>query len=172
MRLSNILRKRRNAKTRTCSRRLGLEPLEQRRVMAVSLVLEGTVLNITGDDRNDTVEFVEMRSNPNLPFADLLQVSWVDDQGARDNGYFAAPALTRIVFHGNGGIDTLKNVDNPTGAPTFANPWFTPDIPFLISMLPSIEAHGGSGNDFLYGGLNRLSLARTEVIHGAQKLRP
>jgi Ca2+-binding RTX toxin-like protein len=123
--------------------------------MSVSFNLSGTVLNITGDAANDTVQLLEMRSNPNSNVADLLQVAWSDNLGFSDSsGSYLTAALTKIVFNGNGGNDVFKNRFNPTGAPTFPNPWNQRVIPVLFSTLPAIEAHGGSGNDILYGGPN------------------
>lgn len=152
MRLAGIFGKRRIEKTPRRRRCLALEPLEHRKMMSVTLQLSGSVLSITGDARNDTVELLEMRTNAASPVADLLQVVWKDDLGKSGAGAYMAPALTKIVFSGNGGNDVLKNVFNPGGAPTFANPWYTPSVPYLISMLPSFDAHGGAGHDILFGG--------------------
>jgi hypothetical protein len=116
--------------------------------MSVKFVLSEAVLNITGTDADDKVELHEMRSNPASPVADLLQFSWKDNQGKSGKWGCKAAALSKIVFQGNGGDDVLRNVSNPTGSPTFA----APGVRKVISMLPSIEAHGGAGDDTLYGG--------------------
>lgn len=152
MRAASIFGSRRSKRSLRSRRVLRLEPLERREVMSVSLALSGSVLNIVGDARNDTVELYELPSSPTYPVADLLLVAWKDDLGNGGSGAFAAAGLTKIVFQGNAGNDVLKNVYNPGGAPTFVNPYYSPSVPMLTSLLPAIEAHGGAGNDVLYGG--------------------
>lgn len=157
MRLPSIFRKGRPAKRAISHRRLMLEPLEDRRVMAVSLGLSGTVLNITGDDANDTVTFYELPTPVNQVWAQAnsLVVGWQDDQGKSGGASFWAPMLTKIVFNGNGGSDVLQNATNPSGLAVFAFNW-----PMVISFLPPIEAHGGAGKDTLYGG------PKGDALHG------
>ena len=162
MTFSNLFRGASSRSPRKCSskrrgasakagRRPALEPLEDRRLMTVTLAQTGSILNITGDVRNDIVDLYELRTT-NSPHADLLQVVWRDNGGHGGVGQYAASALTKIVFHGGAGDDALRNVFNPSGAPVFTNPAYTPGVPVLVSMLPVIEAYGGTGNDILFGG--------------------
>jgi hypothetical protein len=98
---------------------------------------------------NDTVRLLELRSNPYVQTADLLQVIWQDNLGKSGSATYGTSALSKIVFNGKGGDDQLLNMFNPAGAPVFYHPAYGT---LVYSMLPTIEAHGGPGNDTLYGG--------------------
>jgi Ca2+-binding RTX toxin-like protein len=161
MDLWNIFTKRRKHSAKQ-TRRLALEPLEDRFQMAVTLELAGSVLYITGDGQNDTVSVYEKASQSYSDVADGLQVYWRDDRGQSSSQTYNTASLTKVVFRGNGGNDTFKNVTNPDGLPLFKIPspqkstTLSKVVPTrtLQSILPVIEAYGGPGNDELWGGPN------------------
>jgi len=72
-------------------------------------------LNITGNARHDSVSLYEMASDSVTSVADKLRGSWTDDLGQKGSQTYNTASLTKIVFRGNGGNDTFKNVSNPQG---------------------------------------------------------
>jgi Ca2+-binding RTX toxin-like protein len=136
-----------------------LESLEDRAVPAVTTQLVGTTLYITGDARNDTVNLYEYAMLPGYYGTSHLIVSWKDDLGKSGGGNFLLPALSKIVFNGNGGNDKLLNVTNPDGQAMVVNPYvgiqppqLRPMFTVVPSMMPKVEAYGGDGNDTLRPG--------------------
>ncbi len=153
-------------KRRACSRKqprkLRMEPLEQRALMAVTLSLSGSILSVIGDARHDIVELYETPSSTPRSFdsvvADSLQVSWRDDLGRSGSQTYDTASLTKIVFRGKQGNDVFKNVNNPNGLTVFT---VAPSgEQEFQSILPVIEAYGGAGNDQIWGG------PKADLLHG------
>jgi Ca2+-binding RTX toxin-like protein len=142
-----------------------VEALEDRAIPAVSLLLTGTELSITGDARADTVTLHEMALVPGYYGTSHLSVVWSDDLGRSGSGSYFLPALTKIEFRGNGRNDSLSNATNPDGLAVISNPYVGIQPPSLMpqflvvpSMMPPVEAYGDAGNDDVRPGSSRASV--------------
>ena len=132
-------RRQKQSKNRTTQKRLGLESLEDRRLMAVDISLTNGLLHIEGDAEHDVVKV--MKTTP-LSFGrggamrlPMIQVWHGHTEGGQTvfdgSSNFLSFSVKKISFNGNDGNDLF---DNQT--------WI------------KSEAHGGFGVDMLKGGSN------------------
>ena len=128
--ITALLRSKRQQKSGT--RKLNLEALESRRLMAGSIELNGGVLEIEGTSGDDGVEITYLISGGILTKVNLYS------GGQTQTQYYLPWQINSIVFHGGDGDDYFRN---DTDARCTAYGEFGNDT-----------LGGGLGNDVLDGG--------------------
>ena len=133
-------RRQKQNKNRLTQKRLGLESLEDRRLMAVDISLTDGLLHIEGDSEHDVVKVMNTTSWMSFGRSRAMKVPAVQvwhghQEGGRTvfdgSSNFFSFSVDEIFFSGNDGNDLF---DNQTSIKS--------------------EAHGGFGVDMLKGGSN------------------
>ena len=132
-------RRQKRSENRTTEKRLALESLENRRLMAVDISLTNGLLHIEGDGEHDVVKVFNTNSTQmsrgGMQRLPMIQVWHGHKEGGKTvfdgSSNFLSFSVNEILFNGNDGNDLF---DNQT--------WI------------KSEAHGGFGVDMLKGGSN------------------
>ena len=132
-------RQKRSSDNRDTEKRLALESLEDRRLMAVDITLANGLLHIEGDGEHDVVKVLKTEplqmGRGGMQKLPMIQVWHGHKEGGQTvfdgSSNFLSFSVNEILFNGNDGNDLF---DNQT--------WI------------KSEAHGGFGVDMLKGGSN------------------
>ncbi len=139
------------------SRKLNVESLEDRRLMAASIELEGGVIQIEGSNFDDVVQVQELQFGQ-------IQVTMTINNGGTITKTFDPASVNRIEFRGANGDDYfLNNTDISSIAYGEAG------NDTLIGGAAADFLFGGDDNDRLYGQDGRDTIygeAGNDVLYG------